>query len=82
MEGKRGEVQRLAKAPLNLNDALVSAFISLMLPGAAQICDGRRAAGFLFMLGVAMWYVLFMPVGWIVHIWNVVDAFTHRMRPR
>lgn len=76
--GGKNKSGSTAGTPSNIRGALVSALVSLMLPGASQICDGRRAEGILFMVGVAMWYVLFMPVGWIVHVWNVVDSFSHR----
>jgi TM2 domain-containing membrane protein YozV len=49
-----------------------AAFCSLLVPGLGQLLQGRLlAAAIQFVLAAVLWLGL---LGWIVHIWSVIDA--------
>ncbi len=46
--------------------------LSLILPGTGQIYNGELSKGIIMMvLSFLLWFVL---LGWVVHIWSIVDA--------
>lgn len=54
---------------------IVAAILSLFVPGLGQIVQGRVGIGILMLvLAVFSWFVL---MGWVVHIWSVLDALFH-----
>ncbi len=51
---------------------VVAAICSFFIPGLGQLVQGRLLkAAIHFVLAAALWYVL---LGWIIHIWSIVDA--------
>ena len=46
--------------------------LSLILPGTGQMYNGEISKGVMMMvLSFLLWFVL---LGWVVHIWSIVDA--------
>jgi TM2 domain-containing membrane protein YozV len=51
---------------------VIAALCSFFIPGLGQLLQGRLlAAAIQFVLAALLWYVL---LGWVVHIWSIVDA--------
>jgi TM2 domain-containing membrane protein YozV len=51
---------------------VIAAIASFFIPGLGQLVQGRLlAAAVQFVLAAALWVVW---LGWIVHIWSIVDA--------
>jgi TM2 domain-containing membrane protein YozV len=51
---------------------VIAALCSFFIPGLGQLLQGRLlAAAIQFVLAAVLWYIL---LGWIVHIWSIVDA--------
>lgn len=57
---------------------VIAALCSFFIPGLGQLVQGRwiRAA-IMFVLAGALWLIF---MGWIVHLWSIIDAamFTPR----
>lgn len=57
---------------------VLAALCSFFIPGLGQLLQGRLApAIFQFLLAAILWWVF---LGWIVHLWSVLDAA--RFQPR
>lgn len=51
---------------------VIAALASFFIPGLGQLLQGRvLMAGFQFVLAAVLWFFL---LGWIVHLWSIVDA--------
>ncbi len=51
---------------------VIAAIASFFIPGLGQLVQGRLlAAAVQFVLAAVLWVVW---LGWIVHIWSIVDA--------
>jgi TM2 domain-containing membrane protein YozV len=51
---------------------VIAALCSFFIPGLGQLLQGRvLAAAVQFVLAAVLWWIL---LGWIVHIWSIVDA--------
>jgi len=51
---------------------VIAALCSFFIPGLGQLLQGRvLAAAIQFVLAAVLWWIL---LGWIVHIWSIVDA--------
>lgn len=51
---------------------VIAAVCSFVVPGLGQLVQGRWIkALIMFVLAGLLWYVL---LGWIIHIWSVIDA--------
>jgi len=51
---------------------VLAAICSLFIPGLGQLVQGRLLAAFLFFVAAAaLWFVL---LGWVIHLWSVIDA--------
>jgi TM2 domain-containing membrane protein YozV len=51
---------------------VIAAICSFFIPGLGQLVQGRLlAAAVQFVLAALLWWVL---LGWIVHIWSIIDA--------
>ena len=51
---------------------VLAALCSLFIPGLGQLLQGRLGrAAIQFVLAAALWFVL---LGWIIHLWSVIDA--------
>ena len=51
---------------------VLAALCSLFIPGLGQLLQGRLVMALVqFVLAAALWFVL---MGWIIHLWSVIDA--------
>ncbi|MFN7966340.1 MAG: hypothetical protein U0V87_11700 [Acidobacteriota bacterium] len=51
---------------------VIAALASFFIPGLGQLVQGRWImAGFMFVMAGLLWFVL---LGWLVHLWSVIDA--------
>ncbi len=51
---------------------VLAALCSLVIPGLGQLLQGRLVMAIVqFVLAAALWFVL---MGWIIHIWSIIDA--------
>ncbi len=51
---------------------VLAALCSLFVPGLGQLLQGRLLSAFImFVLAALLW---FFVLGWIVHLWSIVDA--------
>jgi len=51
---------------------VLAALCSLFIPGLGQLVQGRPLKGLLhFVLAALLWIVW---LGWIVHLWSVIEA--------
>jgi TM2 domain-containing membrane protein YozV len=57
---------------------VIAAVCSFFIPGLGQLVQGRILAAIIhFVLAGLLWIIL---MGWLVHIWSIVDAA--RWKPR
>ncbi len=55
---------------------VLAAIASLFIPGLGQLLQGRfLLAVFMFLLAGFLWFFF---LGWIIHIWSVVNAARFR----
>jgi TM2 domain-containing membrane protein YozV len=55
---------------------VIAALASFFLPGLGQLCQGRPLIALLmFVLAALLWCVL---LGWIIHLWSILDAALYR----
>jgi TM2 domain-containing membrane protein YozV len=51
---------------------VIAALASFFIPGLGQLIQGRLLkAGIMFVLAAILWIFL---LGWLVHLWSIVDA--------
>ena len=51
---------------------VIAALASFFVPGLGQLIQGRLLLAIVqFVLAGALWFVL---LGWIIHLWSVLDA--------
>ena len=51
---------------------VLAALASLFIPGLGQLLQGRIIKAFIMViLAGIMWFVF---LGWIIHLWSVIDA--------
>ena len=51
---------------------VIAAVCSFFIPGLGQLVQGRiLKALVMFVLAAVLWWIL---MGWIIHIWSIVDA--------
>ena len=51
---------------------VLAALASLFIPGLGQLLQGRLIAAVLqFLAAVGLWFIF---MGWIVHLWSILDA--------
>ena len=51
---------------------VIAALCSFFIPGLGQLIQGRLVmAAVHFVLAGALWFLL---LGWIIHLWSIVDA--------
>jgi TM2 domain-containing membrane protein YozV len=54
---------------------VIAALASFFIPGLGQLLQGRVIkAAIMFVLAGIVWLVSFGTLGWIIHLWSVVDA--------
>ena len=55
---------------------VISALASFFIPGLGQLLQGRLfAAIFFFVAAFVLWFIL---LGWIIHLWAILDAALYR----
>ena len=51
---------------------VIAALCSFFIPGLGQLIQGRLLMAALhFVLAGALWFIL---LGWIIHLWSILDA--------
>jgi len=51
---------------------VIAALASFFIPGLGQLIQGRPIkAGIMFVLACILWFFL---LGWLVHLWSIIDA--------
>jgi TM2 domain-containing membrane protein YozV/predicted RNA-binding Zn-ribbon protein involved in translation (DUF1610 family) len=66
---------RAANAP-NLWNPGIAAVLSLIFPGAGQMYKGQVNVGFMFLIFTIIFYFIFIPIGFVIHILTILDACT------
>jgi len=57
---------------------VIAAICSFFIPGLGQLVQGRFLMAVIhFVLACVLWFVL---LGWIIHIWSIIDAA--RFKPK
>lgn len=57
---------------------VIAALCSFFVPGLGQLLQGRLGRAVVqFVLAAMLWIVL---LGWIIHLWSIVDAAMWRPR--
>ncbi len=58
---------------------VIAALASFFIPGLGQLVQGRPLkALIMFVLAAILWYFL---LGWIVHLWSILDAALWKPKP-
>ena len=51
---------------------VIAALCSLFIPGLGQLLQGRWIrAIIMFVAAAGLWFIM---LGWIIHLWSIVDA--------
>jgi TM2 domain-containing membrane protein YozV len=51
---------------------VIAAVCSFFIPGLGQLVQGRIMMALVqFLLAAVLWWIL---LGWIIHLWSIVDA--------
>ena len=51
---------------------VIAALASFFIPGLGQLLQGRLLkAGIMFAMAAILWFFL---LGWIIHLWSILDA--------
>jgi TM2 domain-containing membrane protein YozV len=51
---------------------VIAALASFFIPGLGQLLQGRLVMALIqFALAAALWFIL---MGWIIHLWSILDA--------
>jgi TM2 domain-containing membrane protein YozV len=57
---------------------VLAALCSFFIPGLGQLVQGRPLVGAIhFVLAAILWFIF---LGWLVHLWSVIDAAIYRGR--
>ena len=58
---------------------VIAAVCSFFIPGLGQLVQGRLGMAILqFCLAGILWFFL---LGWIIHLWSIVDAAMWKSKP-
>lgn len=58
---------------------VIAAVCSFFVPGLGQLVQGRIGMAILqFVLAAVLWFLL---LGWIIHLWSIVDAALWKPQP-
>ena len=58
---------------------VIAALCSFFIPGLGQLLQGRLIKAVIqFVLAGLLWIIL---MGWIIHLWSILDAATYKPRP-
>lgn len=59
---------------------VIAALASFFIPGLGQLLQGRwLLAAFMFVMTALLWLIL---LGWIIHLWSIIDAAVYRRPER
>ena len=54
---------------------VIAALCSFFIPGLGQLIQGRLLMALIqFVLAGVVWVVTLGTLGWLVHLWSIVDA--------
>lgn len=54
---------------------VIAAIASFFVPGLGQLVQGRIGrALFMFIAAGVVWFISLGTLGWIIHVWSVIDA--------
>jgi TM2 domain-containing membrane protein YozV len=54
---------------------VIAALASFFVPGLGQLVQGRIVMALVqFVVGIVVWVVSLGLLGWVVHLWSVIDA--------
>lgn len=57
---------------------VIAALASFFIPGLGQLLQGRLLMALvMFVMASVLWFFL---LGWIIHLWSILDAATFRPR--
>jgi TM2 domain-containing membrane protein YozV len=57
---------------------VIAALASFFIPGLGQLIQGRvLKALIMFVLAAVLWWIL---LGWIIHLWSIIDAALFKPR--
>lgn len=55
---------------------VIAALASFFIPGLGQLLQGRLMMAIIqFVMAAVLWFVL---MGWLVHLWSIIDAARFR----
>jgi TM2 domain-containing membrane protein YozV len=55
---------------------VIAAICSFFIPGLGQLVQGRLLKAIvMFVLAAVLWFIL---LGWLVHLWSVLDAALYK----
>jgi TM2 domain-containing membrane protein YozV len=55
---------------------VIAALASFFIPGLGQLLQGRLVkAVIMFLLAAVLWFFL---LGWIIHLWSILDAALYK----
>lgn len=58
---------------------VIAALASFFIPGLGQLIQGRVAkAAVMFVLAGVVWILSFGTLGWIIHLWSIIDAALYK----
>lgn len=57
---------------------VIAALCSFFIPGLGQLLQGRLLAAILFFVAAAGLWILML--GWIIHLWSILDAAVWKPR--
>jgi TM2 domain-containing membrane protein YozV len=58
---------------------VIAALCSFFIPGLGQLLQGRLLIAIVqFVLASVLWFFL---LGWIIHLWSILDAAMFKSRP-
>ncbi len=70
-----GSAMRTMAAP-GATGNVIAALASFFIPGLGQLLQGKLfRALIMFVLAAVLWWFL---LGWIVHLWSIIDAALYR----
>lgn len=57
---------------------VIAALCSFFVPGLGQLIQGRLGMAVIhFVLATILWFIM---LGWVIHLWSIIDAATWKPR--
>ena len=58
---------------------VIAAVCSFFIPGLGQLVQGRLGKAIvMFVLAGVVWLISFGTMGWVIHLWSVLDAALYK----